>query len=298
MKLLVIGGTGYYGKSILECFVNNKLKIYGISRVIICARNIENFKDNFPELINNNVELVQLDISKDKQIPKANIVIHAATSTDWNDYINNGSTQKLNIERLASNFCDQFLDFHKEARVVYCSSGAVYGQQPSHVIAVKEDFKFQDVSSLVVHKRDYALGKREAEKHIIALGNKGIRVAIARCYASYGKYLPRNQHFAYGNFLGSAESGNTIEVNAKHEVIRSYIKADELVHSLIRIALKAETNCPIYNVGSDEAIELRDLAVKIGLEYGVGVNFQKLESDLIDRYVPDITKLKKLNSIY
>jgi nucleoside-diphosphate-sugar epimerase len=293
-SLLIIGGTGFFGKSILDLFNRGGLEIYGIKEITILARRVEEFLSNFPELINDKIQLITTDISTCNALPEADIVIHAASSIDAKDYLADASRQRNNIESTTTNYCRLAKIHHRQAQIVYCSSGAVYGQQPADVDFMSEEFPFQDVSEMAQYKRDYALGKRASERAIKELGLTGINVSIARCFAFYGKYLPKEQHFAYGNFIGAAEQGKAIEVHAKHRVVRSYMHADEMVHALIQVALDAKPECPIYNVGSDEAIELRDLARKIGAEYNVGVNIADFQSDSIDRYVPNIDRLSNL----
>jgi dTDP-glucose 4,6-dehydratase len=298
-KLLVIGGTGFFGKSILDLFQRGGLDVYGINKIIIAARRVEEFLSKYPELINDKVQIISLDISNCESLPEAEIVIHAASSTDARDYLNDGNGQRKNIEESTSNYCTLAPKYHRNSKIVYCSSGAVYGQQPSEVESMTEDFQFQDISGLVDYKREYALGKRASEKAIQDLGLLGLNVSIARCFAFYGKYLPRDQHFAYGNFLNAAEQGNTIEVHAKHLVIRSYMHADELVKALIIIALNAGKDCPIYNVGSDDAISIHDLATKISGEYGVNCILPKdIDKGTVDRYIPNTSKYKKLIQKY
>lgn len=71
--------------------------------------------------------------------------------------------------------------------------------------------------------------------------------------------------------------------------------ADDLVESLIRIAINSDYTCPIYNVGSDIPISIFELANQLASKYNVRV-FKSKNIDLnkIDRYVPDTKKLKKL----
>jgi len=296
-SLLVIGGTGFFGKSIVHSFQRGLLTPYGIDRILVGARNIAKFQNDFPELIDNRIELVKMDVSVESEMPYADIVIHAATNTTFtsNKKIPNG--EKINIEQSISNYCKCAQRDHKNAKIIYCSSGAVYGQQPEEIEKMDEEFPFQDVSNLIDYKRNYALGKRFAEKEIIKLGSFGLNVSIARCFAFHGKYLPRDEHFAYGNFIGSASRGDVIEVKANHRVIRSYMNADDLVDSLMKVALQSNTKCPIFNVGSDEAIEIRDLANQIADEYNVAVKIAPITENKIDRYVPNTYKLRRLNSV-
>ncbi len=294
-SLLIIGGTGFFGKSFLDCFVNNKLEKYHISSIKIMAREIENFKKKFPELVNEKTEFIQNDITIINELPDADLIIHAATSTNSKDYLVNGTAHLENIEKGVSNFCKIALFNKIQSKIVYCSSGAVYGQQPSNFLNIDEDFPFQNVCTLTEEKQKYCLGKRFAEQAIKNLGDHSLNVSIARCYAFYGKYLPKDQHFAYGNFVGQAELGNTIEVNANKFVFRSYMSADDLVYSLIKIVEYANPSCPIFNVGSDEGISIQDLAKKIANEYNVPYKLNEItDFENIDRYVPNVDKLKKI----
>jgi nucleoside-diphosphate-sugar epimerase len=294
-KLLVIGGTGFFGKSILDSFQRGGLEKYSISEVIVIARNITKLKNEYPELIKNNVQLISSDIGELNEIPYADIIIHAASSTNKQDYIMDGQNQKKNIEKATFNYCKLAKAYHKNSKIVYCSSGAVYGQQPPNIDKISEDFDFNSIKGLAVEKRNYAIGKRNSEESIIQLGEEGLSVSIARCFAFYGKYLPKDQHFAYGNFVGRAEKGQAVQVNAINPVYRSYMSADDLVDSLIIIASNSDRSCPIYNVGSDEAILIHDLAKKIAAEYRVSCEMNEItELDNVDRYVPNTNKLKNL----
>ena len=295
MTLLIIGGTGFFGKSIMNSFISNKLDKFKISHLYILSRSVNNFKKAHHEFINPRIEYINGDIAFLDFLPEADLIIHAATSTRQIDYLNNPFGEKENTEKGVSNYIKLAKKFHKNSKIVYCSSGAVYGKQPSNLNNISEDFPFSDVKTLSVVKRDYALSKRNAESQIKEFGASGYSVSIARCFAFYGKYLPKDGHFAYSSFLESAKSGNDIIVNANHEVIRSYMHADDLVESLIKIALNSNPSCPIYNVGSDQAISIFDLAEEIAEKYDVKViKKEQIDYDNVDRYVPNTDKLKRL----
>jgi len=292
-SLLVIGGTGFFGKSILDSFKRGLLVDYNITKVFILARNTDKFKFEYPELCLNGVELINGDISNINELPHADYVIHAATSTNMNDYFEGSD---LNIEKAINNYSFLAPLFHSKSKILYCSSGAVYGKQPLDVEKIDEDFKFKDdLSDLPPEKRTYCLSKRYAETEILNLGKSGLSVSIARCFAFSGKYLPKDQHYAYGNFIGQAERGETVTVKTNGIVYRSYMEADELVLSLLEILQISSTKCPILNVGSDTIITLEELAKKIANEYNVNYTCPNLNKNIIlDRYVPNITKLKNL----
>ena len=295
MKILIIGGTGFFGKSFLDSFICGKLKKFQISELIILSRSTDKFQKSYPKFVASNIKYVKGDITEINYLPEADIVIHAATSSKQKDYIENSIREKENTELGVSNYIKLATKFHKNARIVYCSSGAVYGKQPSDVLNVAEDFPFQDLENMSILKRDYALSKRNAEYQIKEFGAAGYNVSIARCFAFYGKYLPEDSHFAYASFLKSAKNGKDIIVNSEHEVIRSYMHADDLVDSLIIVALSANQSCPIYNVGSDLPISIFSLAKNIAQNYNIKVIIkEKIDLSTVDRYVPNIDKLKLL----
>jgi dTDP-glucose 4,6-dehydratase len=295
--LLVIGGTGFFGKSILDSFKRGLLADFNISKIVVLARNTDKFKIVYPELCLTNVEFINGDISTINALPEADLILHAASSTNLSDYNNiYNNAGKNNIEKAVKNYCSLAPYYHSNSKILYCSSGAVYGKQPLDVEKIDENFKFQtDLSELTIEKQNYCLGKRFAEKEIINLGKSGLFVSIARCFAFKGKYLPKDQHFAYGNFIGQAEKGESVIVKTNGIVYRSYLDADDMVISLLNILHFSSTSCPIYNVGSDKQISLYDLAKNIAMKYGVNCEFENYNQKvIIDRYVPNTEKLKKI----
>jgi len=299
MNALIIGGTGFFGKSILDFFIKGLLKRFGVSKITILARNIDSFKKSNPELIHPGVDYLEGDIAKMDHLPKFDIIIHAATSTNLKNYTDQPETEKDNLELGVTNFCKLISQSTMNPKIVYCSSGAVYGKQAIHAEKMDEMCPFNDdFRGFSPEKLIYLKGKRFAEVQISQLGSiQNKHVSIARCFAFSGKYVPRDLHYAYGNFIGSAEKGEKIMVDAKGIVYRSFMEADDLVESLFEIALHSNPNCPIFNVGSDVQVSLYELAQNIAVDYGVEYEFKNFDdSKIIDRYVPNVDKLKKLLS--
>ncbi|CAM8358716.1 NAD-dependent epimerase/dehydratase family protein [Candidatus Methylopumilus planktonicus] len=293
-SLLVIGGSGFFGKSILDAFQRNLLDLWGIDSLIIMARHPEELQKNHSQLITSKVKLLKGDITSINELPFANYVIHAAASTDARNYLTSPLEERSNIIAGTLNYCDLAKKFHKKTKIVYVSSGAVYGSQPNNIDRIPEDFNFLDADQLPDSKRDYAYAKRDSEKAIIALGSENsLDVSIARCFAFVGHWLPLNQHFAIGNFINDGLHNRKIKVNTTQKVYRSYMYADDLVEWLMTIAEKSNPSCPIYNVGSDQEILINDLALKIGNLFNQEVDCGPFTSDYIDRYIPDISKAKK-----
>ncbi len=291
-SLLIIGGTGFFGKSILDAFQRNLLDSWGIDSLIIMARHPEELQKNHSQLITSKVKLLKGDISSVNELTSADYVIHAAASTDARHYLERPLEERSNIISGALNYCKLSRNFHQKAKIVYVSSGAVYGMQPSSLNKIPENLEFLDADQLPVNKRGYAYAKRDSEEAFIALGLDELNVSIARCFAFIGPWLPLDQHFAIGNFINDALNNRKIRVIAKQKVYRSYMHADDLVEWLMTIAEKSNASCPIYNVGSDQEILINDLASKIGVFFHQQTDILPYSSEDIDRYIPDISKAK------
>jgi len=290
--LLVIGGTGFFGKSILDAYSRKLLAPWDIDKVIAMSRNAESLRLAAPELITDGVELLNGDISTIDYLPEADFVIHAAASTDASRYLSQGDEEKKNIILGTLNYCKLAVKFHKKSKIVFCSSGAVYGYQAESVERLEESMPLGNVECLSDTKISYAYAKRDAEHAIIGLGKQGLNVSIARCFSFVGKYLPRDQHFAIGNFLADGVAGRAIQVKADKKVYRSYMYADDLVVWLLTIAVSSNINCPIYNVGSDEPIEIQELAKIVSNTFGVSIRSMKIKNHHLDKYVPSAVKAK------
>jgi dTDP-glucose 4,6-dehydratase len=290
--LLVIGGSGFFGKSILDAYGRGLLDPWGITKVIVMARNPESLLITARHLLIESVELIKGDISGIKSIPYADYVIHAAASTDARDYVSRPEKEKKNIQAGTLNYCKLAKEFHSESKILFVSSGAVYGAQPSYIEKIDEDFRFGDETELPPNKLNYAVAKRDAENEFIQLGHDGLNVSIARCFAFLGCWLPRDQHFAIGNFIDAVLKKEKIIVKANFPVYRSYMYADDLVEWLMTINNHASPLCPIYNVGSDESFSLKEIVLNLSKKYSSTISFPSELEDRIDRYVPSVKKAK------
>ncbi len=225
-------------------------------------------------------------------MPFADYVIHAAASTDVRNYLSSPEDEKKNIQAGTYHYCDLAKIHHTNSKIVYVSSGAVYGVQPPNLDEIDESF-VGDLSKMAPGKLDYAVAKQDAERAIIDLGCMGLNVSIARCFAFVGKYLPRDQHFAISNFIDDVINKRPIAVKANHQVYRSYMYADDLVEWLMTIADDASPKCPIYNLGSNQAVLVSDLAKLLADTYNVQAEIPLIADSKIDRYIPSIKKAKK-----
>lgn len=293
-SLLIIGGSGFFGKSILDSYRRGKLQKWQIKKVYVFARNANILEATNPELLGDSVSLINGDIATCNSLPKTDYVIHAAASSDASKYIEAPEVEKNNILAATSNFCTLIMSQDLGAsKILYISSGAVYGASSAGQAPFYEGGEFMMLDEMDENKRHYSAAKRDSEAQIIALGKRGASVAIARCFSFIGKYLPRDQHFAIGNFIQNGLDQSPIKVKSQKKVYRSYMYADDLVEWLMTIMENSKEACPVFNVGSDEVIELRDLGAIVANLFDLPLCASVPSTNSPDFYIPSIAKATK-----
>ncbi len=267
-NIFVTGGTGFFGRWLLESFahVNNALSLG--ARMVALTRNPESFMAKAPELsANPAITLVRGDVLtlKASEVRRQlgseasehfGFVIHAATASSGNVYVENPS---LVVDTIVEG-TRAALEFGVETgaeRFLFTSSGAVYGRQPGDMTHIPESY----LDDAEVKTRSlYGEAKWKAEELCSAYHQQhGIEPVIARGFAFVGPFLPLDVHFAIGNFIRDAVAGRPIEVNGDGTPYRSYLYSADLVIWLWTMLLRGKTG-RAYNVGSEEAHTIHSLA--------------------------------------
>jgi nucleoside-diphosphate-sugar epimerase len=292
--ILVTGGTGFIGKWILEYFLFLNHSKYINFKVIVLSRNPRVFLERFKKFNVPFIQFIQGDIVEFnfKTLPYCNIIIHAAADAD----------AKLNYEqplKMIDTIVDgtrKVLDYAAGAqtkKILFLSSGAIYGIQANDMTGFSEDhFGGPDV---LLTSSAYAEAKRLAELFCICyLKQFEMNVSIARCFAFVGPYLPLDMHYAIGNFIGNALNREDIIIKGDGMPLRSYMYAADLLIWLLFILFTGE-NGQAYNVGSDNAVSIKELAqevTKFFPDLSVRVLGQINPTDRNQNYIPCTKKIK------
>ncbi len=151
----------------------------------------------------------------------------------------------------------QFAGSRGVRRLLFASSGAVYGQQPAELGHIPEDYR--GAPDPTDPAAAYGEMKRLGELLCVT---SGVDCVISRGFAFVGPYLPLTDKFAVGSFMRDALAGGPIRIRGDGTPLRSYLYAADLAIWLLTLLVKGMPNRP-YNVGSDQAICLADLAQHI-----------------------------------
>ena len=292
-RLFITGGTGFFGMWLLESLAHaNRALDLGL-RATVLTRDAATFHARAPHLLSEPFQWIEGDV-RNFPFPDGSFshVIHGATSTQANLY---GDQPKEMLDTIVAG-TQRVLDFATLAgvkRLLFLSSGAVYGVQPSGITHLPEDF--QGGPDPLDHLSVYAQGKRMAE-HLCALHQKqhGIEIPIARGFAFVGPHLPLDAHFAIGNFISDVLAGRPIRLGGDGTPFRSYLYASDLTAWLWTILLKG-SGARAYNVGSDDDLSILDLAHRIAQPRRLEIiqAKQAVPGSPPTRYVPSIERAKQ-----
>lgn len=287
-RLFLTGGTGFVGSWLLEGLLAACEAFAPGLSVTVLSRQPDAFRRRASHLAQHEaVRLVTGDVRDFKFPAEAfRYVIHAAFDSsralmpeEIRSTVVNGTARCLEVARR----CDA-------ERVLYVSSGAVYGQQPPGVAHVTEA---EDQN--VWPRTGYGDSKKEAERLALeSIGQGGPPVVIARCFAFVGPHLPLDAHFAIGNFIKDALSGGPIRVRGDGSPVRSYLYAADLAIWLLTILVRGAPGSA-YNVGSEKEISVAELArlVASAIDASLRVELARSASGgSPERYVPSTARAR------
>ena len=295
-RIFISGGTGFFGAWLLEslAYCNRKLDAGIVATVL--TRDPEAFAGRMPHLASEPcIQILRGDV-RDFAFPPQEFeyVIHAAAPTSAA-----AASQPLALLSTLHDGTEHMLAFANARgakKFLLTSSGAVYGRQPQNMSHIPEDY-VGGPGGLDANAA-YAEGKRVSEQMCsLDARESGMDFIVARCFAFVGPHLPLNQHFAIGNFIADALAGRNIAVRGDGTPMRSYLYAADLAVWLWAMLLRESlpgSNPHVFNVGSAEAISIRDLAQVVVEELNSSLEVEVAESPIIGgprlQYVPDVSK--------
>jgi UDP-glucuronate decarboxylase len=263
MRLLLTGGTGFFGKALLRHWSAQATQGMAPADVTLLSRAPGKFLERFPEFRQQAwLRFHAGDILLADTLPAAETfthILHAAADSTFGPRL-------APLERY-----DQIVDGTRNVldhavkrgipRVLFISSGGVYGPQPPDVARIPESWN--GMPDPLIPEHAYSVAKRCAE-HLCALYRDG-----------------------------HALHSDRILVNGDGSPIRSYMDQRDLAAWLIALLENGQAG-QAYNVGSDREISIRELAylVRDVLSPGkpVVIAGQPGAANFRNRYVPSVDK--------
>lgn len=284
-RILLTGGTGFFGKWLLAglCHADAKLRL-GL-RITVLSRDPAAFLRQFPQV--GHIPSLSFAQGHVAELPtgdqRFDYILHAAADTT----AFTAEADERERTRAIVDGTRRMIELTKKSgaqRLLNISSGAVYGIFTSLPTGAKEtDY------TAAAPLNPYGAAKREAEALCAATG---IDFVTARAFAFLGPYLPLDAHFAAGNFMRDALKGGPILVRGDGTALRSYLYPADLVVWLLGILIRGQWS-RAYNVGSDEAVTVAQLARHVAHAFHPApeVIIQSVQSPGPQNiYLPDINR--------
>lgn len=284
-RILITGGTGFFGGWLLESLARANDRLGLNASAVVLTRNPKAFAAKIPHLAGRaDLSFLKGDV-RDFPFPAGafDFVIHAGTTSgtpvappEMFGTIVDGTRRVL-----------EFAAKHETRKLLFVSSGAVYGRQPSDLTHIPENFA--GAPDPLDPASAYGEGKRAAELLCSMAAGKSLEIKIARCFAFVGPYLPLDAQFAIGNFIRDGLRGGPVQVRGDGTPHRSYLYAADLAVWLWTILFRGQSG-RAYNVGSEEAFTIREVAAAVAQAFhparNVTVDKESVPGAAVQRYIP------------
>lgn len=175
-------------------------------------------------------------------------------------------------------------------RVVFTSSGAIYGYQLHKPVSEKDQPQPDS---------PYAVSKWSAEQYIHTIGELwGLETVALRIFNAYGPHqsLPLSHAPVVPRFLQQALTGGSVVLFGDGQQTRDFVYVDDVVDALVSAATVTDINRSVINIGSGIETSINELVDKIEQVTGHSVNriYNPSGSGGIPRLVADISQAEAL----
>ncbi len=295
-NIFITGGTGFVGTWLLESLLAADDEFQLGVNVTAITRDPQAFARKAPHLAAHRaLTLVEADACS-FPFPEGDFpfVIHAATERYFDAFPEHPlSTFDRDVK--ATRRVLEFARTHGTRRVLFTSSGAIYGKQPPGLTHIPEDYP--GAPSPMDLRSPYGQAKRTSEwMCAMYAAQYNFDALIARLFAFVGPGLPLDANFAVGNFIRDAMQGGPIRIAGDGTTYRSYLYAADLAIWLWTILIKG-ASCRPYNVGSGEEITIAGLAKTVventRPETPIEIAQQPVAGAAASRYVPNVDRAGK-----
>ena len=175
-------------------------------------------------------------------------------------------------------------------RVIFTSSGAVYGRQPRQPVR-EEDTPQPD--------SPYAVSKWSAEQYIRTIGELwGLETVALRIFNAYGpgQSLPVSHAPVVPRFLQQALTGGSLVVFGGGRQTRDYVYVDDVIDALVSAATTTGLGHAVINIGCGRETSIDELIAHIESAIGGHVNVfdNPKKPGGVPRLAADIDRARRL----
>ena len=282
-SVLITGGTGLIGSTIVKCLQGLNLNVH----ITIPVRNAEKAFHVFEESLSG-LTVVPCDL-EDYLFnieDSFDFIFHCASPTSGKFM----SSHPVETYELAINTTCNLLRYvknHLECRLIYVSSLESYGEWNEDNLITEDDMGYVNPYS---SRSSYPLGKRAAEFLCFSYASEyGVPVMIARLTQTLGPGVSAEDNRVFAQFVRSIVNNKDIILHTKGESAKPYCYTTDCVMALLYILFRGEKG-QVYNVANqDSYISIMNLAKLLRDTFNPAVSI-RIEPDPDMCYAPP-TKL-------
>jgi len=287
---LVTGGSGFIGSKITEMLLKEGHK------VSIFDNNFRGKLSRIKKIKNKNLKFFKGDIRNYNQLKKSfknvDSVIHLA-------YINGTKffyTQPTLVLDVAIKGLMNVVDIciNKKIKEVYIASSSEVYQTPIKIPTDEEEM--MKIPNVMNPRYSYGGGKILSELVGINYGRKYFKkLIIFRPHNVYSEDM--GDDHVIPEFIKKFKQlrNRKFKIIGTGNEIRSFIHIDDFVNAF-RLIMKKGEHLNIYNIGTNEKIKIKDLAIKLSEIFKKKIKIIKTSKHIggTNIRIPDIKKIKKL----
>lgn len=274
-SILITGSNGFVGRSVVEYL--GRLDKFCLPReVVLVTRNGLTYK--IPESLSPLSRIIEQDLLTEwKFDANPSHIINLAADGSRSPYSRESSESYVLLNKNLVNWISRK---ERQIKIFHASTGACFGHKP-----------LLPGSRSINSKKNFIEGRMQVEENLREFSDQQkMPLSIGRLFSFTGTNLLSKNHYAVTSFIKSALSRNKIEVFGDPLTIRSYLHQDSMSEWILR-ALTTNEQDFCYQIGSNEAVTIGQLAEFVALETGAMIDYSK-EPPRGDIYIPDNTETR------
>ncbi len=296
MRYLITGGAGFIGSHLSETLVERGGEVVALDNLTTGTdTNLEHVRDHdrFALVLGSVMDPLLVD----ELVERCDVVVHLASAVGVKLIVDQPARSLRTIVAGTENVLQAA---HRYRRPVFvASTSEVYGKNSGRMHEMAD----RVLGPTSIGRWAYSIGKSVDEVLAFAAWREhGIPTIVARFFNTVG---PR-QSGAYGmvlpRFVASALLGRDLEVHGTGSQTRCFCDVSDVVRAIVGLLDEPKAVGEVFNVGSEEEIELADLAQRVITATGSAsrcrtIPYGEVYGDQYEdmlRRVPDTTKIRTL----
>jgi len=301
MKILITGGAGFIGSHLADMLIEMGEEVFVVDDLSTGSlANVEQYQNQ--ERFHLIVDTILNEAVMNELVFKCDQIYHMAAAVGVK-LIMNRPVETLETNVKGTEMVLMLANRYKK-KLLIASSSEVYGKVMD---GEKTSSLLEDTDRLMgsTTKRRWAYACSKALDEFLALAyfeEKKLPVIIARLFNTVGPRQTGQYGMVIPNFVQKALIGKPITVYSDGMQSRSFTYVADVIDALIKLMAEPEAVGQIFNVGNEEEVTIKELALMVKEMAGSSSEIEYIPYEKaygpgyedMQRRSPDITKLKSL----